>query len=118
MTEHKYATIMAFVLVIEAWLGRTAKVAAGSILELIFNLLFKSKTKEIEMELTKGVTLDYTGGQIVLKADVAPVVNKVIDDLKAKIESGEVDPIKGTDFDKDLILQALSLLADFVNPKA
>lgn len=35
---------------------------------------------------------------------------KAILDLKAKIEAGTVDPVKGTDLDKDLMLKAVGLL--------
>lgn len=35
---------------------------------------------------------------------------KAILDLKSKIESGAVDPVKGTDLDKDLMLKAIGLL--------
>lgn len=67
------------------------------------------------MEITKGVTLDYAAGALVLKAEIAAVAIPVLDDVKAKVESGEIDPVKGTDLDKMLVLQVIELLKSALN---
>jgi hypothetical protein len=67
------------------------------------------------MEISKGVTLDYKDGKVVVEAQVAQFANPVLDDLKAKVESGEIDPIKGTDLDKSVILGAIEFLKSAVN---
>lgn len=62
------------------------------------------------MEITKGVTLDYKEGSVVLSAHVSQFVGPVLEDLKSKVESGAIDPVKGTDMDKELLLKALAFL--------
>lgn len=66
------------------------------------------------MEVTKGVTLDYKQGEVVLTAKVAELIAPVIEEFKAKVESGQVDPIKGTDLDKTAILGAVELLQKYL----
>ena len=52
------------------------------------------------MELSKGVTVEYADGAVVLKAEIKSLVAEKLADVKAKLESGEIDLIKGTDLDK------------------
>ena len=61
-------------------------------------------------EITKGVTIEYRDGKIVAEAEVAQFINPVLESLEAKIISGEIDPIKGIDVDKDLLLSAIKFL--------
>lgn len=99
----------------EFWLGRTPKLKAGSTLELIFNSAkWLTKRKESKMDLGHGLSLDYAGGEVVAKLKVAVPVLAWLDEQKAKIESGEIDPIKGTDLDKAALLQAIELLKGLV----
>lgn len=67
------------------------------------------------MELVKGVELEYKEGKLVLSAEVAAVLNPVLDGYIAKVESGEIDLIKGTDMDKYAALQVLQALKAEVN---
>lgn len=78
------------------------------------------------MEIAKGVTLDFVGGEVVLKAQgtgfellakgqVAGLAVPVLNEIKAKVESGEIDPIKGTDLDKTTLLGALDFLIETVS---
>lgn len=62
------------------------------------------------MELVKGVTVDYVEGAIVLKAEVKSLVLAEIAKVEAKIESGEIDLVKGTDLDKQAALGLISAL--------
>jgi hypothetical protein len=67
------------------------------------------------MEVSKGVTVDYKEGKIVAEVQVAVFANPFLDDVKAKLESGEIDPIKGTDLDKLVLIQAIDFLKAVVN---
>lgn len=70
----------------------------------------RTNRKGDKMEISKGVTLDYTGGAIVLKAEIAGLALPVLQDIKAKVDSGAIDPIKGTDLDKMLLDQVIDAL--------
>lgn len=50
-----------------------------------------------------------------MSVPVAAAANPLFDSLIAKVESGEIDPIKGTDLDKVAMLQALQFLKSEVN---
>jgi hypothetical protein len=67
------------------------------------------------MEVVKGVELEYKEGKLVLSAGIAALLNPVLEDYKAKIESGEIDLIKGTDLDKMVVLQVIAALQAEVN---
>lgn len=58
------------------------------------------------MDLKKYVS--YEHGKIVI--DLAAVVKPAIEAYKAKIENGEVDLVKGTDLDKEVLVKALNAL--------
>lgn len=62
------------------------------------------------MEVTKGVTLEYVDGAVVLKAEVKALIMAELEKVKAKVESGEIDPVKGTDLDKTAILGAIGFI--------
>jgi len=73
------------------------------------------------MDLGHGISVDYQEGELVMKAQgngfeivakgqVAGLAMPVLDQIRAKVESGEIDPIKGTEFDKAMILQVIDTL--------
>ncbi len=62
------------------------------------------------MEVAKGVTLEYTEGAVVLKAEVKQLVVAELAKVKAKFEAGEIDLIKGTDLDKVAALGIISAI--------
>lgn len=62
------------------------------------------------MEVAKGVTLEYTQGEVVLKAKVKELVIGELAKVKAKFESGEIDLVKGTDLDKAAALGVISAI--------
>ena len=53
----------------------------------------------MQKEITKGVTFELEGGVAAVKADLNVLAIPVLESIQAKIESGEIDPIKGTDLD-------------------
>lgn len=62
------------------------------------------------MEITKGVTLEYKDGKIVASLEVAKALVPALEVIEAKVESGEIDPVKGTDLDKAAMLKAIAFL--------
>ena len=101
----------------EYWLGKTKIVKASSTIELILNV-FK---KENKMEVAKGLDVSVSGGQIVLSYkfeggslsgsyDLLKVAGPALDAIAAKVQSGEIDPVKGTDLDKEAMLKAIAFL--------
>lgn len=62
------------------------------------------------MEIMKNVEVDLKSGKIVLAVDIAALLVPVVDGIKAKIEAGEIDLIKGTDLDKEAMLKAIDFL--------
>lgn len=92
----------------EYWLGKTSKLKASSTIGLIVGLI---KPKEKKMELAKGVVGEFKEGKIVISVEVASMVAPILADLKAKIESGAIDPVKGTDMDKEALLKAIDFLS-------
>lgn len=77
------------------------------------------------MEIGKsGVSVDYKEGKAIVSAfegaveltvKAALIVNPALDGFAAKVESGEVDLIKGTDLDKTALLQAIAFIKSEVN---
>ncbi|MFM6929052.1 MAG: hypothetical protein ACKOX6_11350 [Bdellovibrio sp.] len=65
----------------------------------------------MEKELTKDVVVGYANGELYVKAKVAGVVGPFLEDTKSKIMSGEIDLIKGTDIDKEIMLKAIDALS-------
>lgn len=90
----------------EFWLGKTKLIKAGSTIELVANVFKKEKN----MEVSKGLDLEFKDGKIVLSYDLKQVAVPVLDGLAAKVQSGEIDPVKGTDLDKDAMLKAIAFL--------
>lgn len=58
-------------------------------------------------------------GNLVISATipVAAAVNAKIDEFTAKVNSGEIDPVKGTDMDKVALLKAAEMFKAYVNGK-
>lgn len=54
--------------------------------------------------------VDYAEGCVVVKVKVAAAAVPFLDGMIAKVESGDIDPIKGTDLDKAAMLQLLNAL--------
>lgn len=112
---------------------KSKKIKAHSIEEATINKLKKWSSitepdyiEEIKMEVTKGLLVDYKEGSLQLtysngpitgtvSVKAAAVLNPVLDGFQAKLESGEIDPIKGTDLDKTVLLQAIAYVRSEVN---
>ena len=65
-----------------------------------------------EKDLAEGVHLSIGDGKIKLEADYAAVVIPALENLKAKVVSGEIDLVKGTDIDKMIALKVLELVIE------
>lgn len=69
------------------------------------------------MQLTEGITLELNEGVIELKAHVGALVKPKLAELKADIESGKIDLIKGTDIDKDIMIQFVDFVEGYLTKK-
>lgn len=108
------------VLLLELYLGKTPKTKAGSILELLYNIStkrFVPNLKEISMEvkIAEGAHLSLDKGKVAITVDVGMIVNPKLEEIKVKIQSGEIDLIKGTDLDKMLLMQVVDALQKELN---
>lgn len=88
-------------LVVEFWLGKTDRVKASSIIELILNLFIKPKGTK--MKVAENVEVNLDAGKLVIAVDLGAG----LDLISAKLESGELDPVAGTDLDKMVLVKAL-----------
>lgn len=62
--------------------------------------------KGVTAEMNKGlITISAAEGNVKLEVKAGMLVVEVLADLEKKIESGEIDPVKGTDMDKIAALQ-------------
>lgn len=59
------------------------------------------------MEVSKGIEAKWENGKIILSADVQGLV---LDGIEAKINSGAIDIVAGTDIDKEFLLKAIAAL--------
>lgn len=66
------------------------------------------------MEIVKGQygSVSYENGEVVARAPVGNLVKTKISDLKAKIQSGEIDLVKGTNIDATVALAVIGLVED------
>ena len=64
----------------------------------------------MQTEISKGITVGYENGVAFLQAKVGELIVAPIERIEAKIQSGEIDLIKGTDIDKDLLLKITAAL--------
>lgn len=64
------------------------------------------------MEIVKGKygSINVEGGDVVARAPLGTLVKSKIADLKAKVQSGEIDLVKGTDIDATVALTVLDLI--------
>lgn len=62
------------------------------------------------MKLASGLELNYSEGKVKLELALKDLVKPKLDDIRAKIESGELDLIKGTDLEKGPVLMAIDFL--------
>lgn len=64
----------------------------------------------MKTEITKGVEIGIKEGKAYLEADLKLLAVKPIEEVEAKVESGEIDIIKGTDIDKVVFLKVSALI--------
>ena len=62
----------------------------------------------MEAVLAKGLVAKLEEGKIKVEYELAEAIVPAIDAVIAKIEKGEIDPIKGTDMDKELMMKVLA----------
>lgn len=67
------------------------------------------------MEVAKGVELVYKEGKLVLSAEVKGIVSPMIESFKADVQSGKIDPIKGTTLDNEALVKAADIILEYVN---
>lgn len=69
------------------------------------------------MELGSGVVADYKDGKVVISAfdggveltvKAAALIKPVLDGLEDQISSGKIDPVEGTDLDKEALLSLIA----------
>ncbi len=64
----------------------------------------------MEKEISKGVIAKLENGVVSVEADLKVLALPVIEDIQKKIESGEIDLIKGTDLDATVANKVLEQL--------
>ena len=64
----------------------------------------------MEKEITKGVIAKLENGVVSVEADLKVLALPVIEDIQKKLESGEIDLIKGTDLDATVANKVLEQL--------
>ena len=123
-------------LIVEFIMGKNKTTKSASLLELAYRLTIgkiikliayigvRRLNREIKMNVAEGLDVDYANGEVILKgtlkdaqgivigsaeikAKVGYVLNPRIDEIMAKVASGEIDLIPGTDIEKHLVLQVL-----------
>lgn len=62
------------------------------------------------MKIATGLDLNYVDGKVQLELALKDLIKPKLDDLRAKIASGELDVVKGTDLEKGPILMAIDFL--------
>lgn len=62
------------------------------------------------MELANGVELAVQDGKAILSVEFGAIVNPALDAVKADIESGKIDLVKGTDMDKEFLMKAIDFI--------
>lgn len=106
------------IFIVEHLLGKTDH---GSTFGFIKNMVMRPTTKGDAMELGK-LHADYKDGSILisypitegdnaeLKLPAKALVKPALMHLKEQIDSGAIDPIKGTDLDKEVMDRAIAAL--------
>ena len=62
------------------------------------------------MKLLEGVELKLEAGKVILSANLAALIMPKLAEIKAKVESEEIDLTKGLEIDKVAILKAIELI--------
>jgi hypothetical protein len=71
------------------------------------------------MEIGKGIIVDMNDGEVYLTAlegklklsvQLGVIIAPALDKFKADVEAGKVDPVKGTDLDKEALLKAIEYI--------
>ena len=62
------------------------------------------------MELGKYTELKLEGGKLIVTADLKTLIIPVLEKIKAEVEAGVIDPVKGTDLDKIALEQVIEIL--------
>lgn len=62
------------------------------------------------MELGKYADLNYKDGKVIVEIEIKTIILPEIEKIEAKIMSGELDIIKGTDLDKMAVLTVIAAL--------
>lgn len=66
------------------------------------------------MEIAKNVFLNLEEGQIVLKVNLKTMIIPALENIKADLIAGKIDPIKGTDIDKIALESAIELIEKYL----
>ena len=66
------------------------------------------------MELMKNVELKYENGKAIVEIEVKTVVIAEIEKIEAKVQSGEIDLLPGTELDKVLVGKILAAVKALV----
>ncbi len=64
----------------------------------------------MEKEISKGVIAKLENGVVSVEADLKVLALPVIEDIQKKIQSGEIDLVKGTDLDATVANKVLEQL--------
>lgn len=62
------------------------------------------------MELGQYADASYEAGDVVVKVHVSALLKPALQAIKDKVDSGAIDPIKGTDLDKVVLDKAIEAL--------
>ena len=62
------------------------------------------------MKMFENVELDFKAGKVLVTVDLKSLIVPALPSLKNDVESGKIDPIKGTDLDKDAIVHVLDII--------
>lgn len=62
------------------------------------------------MKMFENIELDFKAGKVVVSIDLKSLIVPALQSLKNDIESGKVDPIKGTDLDKEALVHVLDII--------
>jgi hypothetical protein len=62
------------------------------------------------MEVFKNVSADLKDGKVFVEINVGAMLLPRIEALELQVQNGEIDLIKGTDFDKVALLQVIAII--------
>ena len=135
--DYFYIILSVLFMLLELWMGKRQPFKAGSTLALVYQwfkglIAITRIIREKKMKVAEGVDVSYEGGEVILKgvlkdsagveigsaevkAKVGYVINPKLDEVIAKVQSGEIDLIPGTDLEKPVVLQVLQGLKNELN---